>query len=50
MKRNSKKLANKMLRVDFEKLKVKIQEHKKASLLGICVIGIAAFMAGKSFL
>ena len=39
-----------MLRVDFEKLKVKIQEHKKASLLGICVIGIVAFMVGKSLL
>ena len=48
--RSSKKLANKMLSVDFEKLKVQIQEHKKASLLGICVIGIAAFMAGKSLL
>ena len=50
MRRSNKKLANKMLRVDFEKLKVQIQEHKKASLLGICVIGIAAFMAGKSLL
>ena len=50
MMRSSKKLANKMLSVDFEKLKVQIQEHKKASLLGICVIGIAAFMAGKSLL
>ena len=50
MRLSSKKLANKMLRVDFEKLKVQIQEHKKASLLGICVIGIAAFMAGKSLL
>ena len=48
MMRSSKKLANKMLRVDFEKLKVQIQEHKKASLLCICVIGIATFMAGKS--
>ena len=47
---SNKKLANKMLRVDFEKLKVQLQEHKKASLLGICVIGIAAFMAGKSLL
>ena len=37
MMRSSKKLANKMLRVDFEKLKVQIQEHKKESLLGICV-------------
>lgn len=50
MMHSNKKLANKMLRVDFEKLKVQIQEHKKASLLGICVIGIAAFMAGKSLL
>ena len=50
MRLSSKKLANKMLGVDFEKLKVQIQEHKKASLLGICVIGIAAFMAGKSLL
>ena len=50
MKRNSKKLANKMFGIYFAKLKVQIQEHKKASLLGICVIGIAAFMAGKSLL
>ena len=50
MMHSNKKLANKMLSVDFEKLKVQIQEHKKASLLGICVIGIAAFMAGKSLL
>ena len=50
MMHSNKKLANKMLRVDFEKLKVQLQEHKKASLLGICVIGIAAFMAGKSLL
>lgn len=50
MRRSNKKLANKMFGIYFAKLKVQIQEHKKASLLGICVIGIAAFMAGKSLL
>ena len=50
MMHSNKKLANKMLRVDFEKLKKQIQNNKRASLLGVCVLGIAVFVAGKSLL
>ena len=48
MMHSNKKLANKMLSVDFEKLKKQIQNNKRASLLGVCVVGVALFVAGKS--
>lgn len=50
MMHSNKKLANKMLSVDFEKLKKQIQNNKRASLLGVCVVGVAVFIAGKSLL
>ena len=48
MMHSNKKLANKMFSVDFEKLKKQIQNNKRASLLGVCVVGVALFVAGKS--
>lgn len=50
MRNSSKKLANKMQRFNWQELQEQIKQHKKASLIGVCILGLALFFAGRSLL
>ena len=45
-----RQLANKMLQEYLSKLKTLIKSNKKASLAGICLLGLALFVFGRSLL